>query len=77
MTWRIRKYMQHLFYLSHRKGLGIHSPYLFEFVNKVLFNGAKVEVPTEILRTHRELKRDKTKNSGYEAWGRLPGGSLG
>ncbi|MDX2432096.1 MAG: class I SAM-dependent methyltransferase [Bacteroides sp.] len=61
MIWRIQKYIQHLFHLSNRKGFGIHSPYLFEFVNKVLFNGAKVHLPKEILRTHRELKRDETK----------------
>ncbi len=58
MTWRILKYIHHLFYLRHRKGHGIHSPYLFEFVNKVLFNGAKLEVPGEILKVHRELKGD-------------------
>ncbi|MCP4310443.1 MAG: class I SAM-dependent methyltransferase [Bacteroidetes bacterium] len=60
MTWRIWKYIQHLFYWSHRKGHGIHSPYLFEFVNGVIFNGSKVKVPGEILLQHRELKRDKS-----------------
>ncbi len=38
MIWRIFKYIEHLFYRRHRKGHGIHSPYLFEFVNGVLFN---------------------------------------
>ena len=61
MIWRIRKYIQHLFYLHYRKGHGIHSPYLFEFVNKVIFNGAELTVPPEIIRTHRELKKDRTQ----------------
>ena len=60
MPWRIPKYIQHLFYLSYRKGHGIHSPYLFEFVNKVIFNGAALTLPPEILKAHRELKRDQT-----------------
>lgn len=60
MTWRILKYIQHLFYRSYRKGYGIHSPYLFEFVNKILFNTAKVRVPGEILCLHRELKADRS-----------------
>ena len=60
MIWRIRKYIQHLFYLRHRKGHGIHSPYLFEFVNKIVFNGACFAVPPEIIQTHRELRKDRT-----------------
>ncbi len=60
MTWRILNYMKHLFYLGHRKGHGIHSPYLFEFVNKVIFNGARVEVPWGVVRAHKELKKDQT-----------------
>ena len=60
MIWRIRKYIQHLFYLRHRRGHGIHSPYLFEFVNKVIFNGAGLTVPPEILRVHREMRKDRT-----------------
>ena len=60
MNWRILKYIEHLFYLGHRKGHGIHSPYLFEFLNAVVFNGLKVKVPAEILSVHRELKGDRS-----------------
>ncbi len=60
MFWRIRKYINHLFYLGKRKGHGIHSPYLFEFVNKVVFNGAGELVPCELVEIHRKLKRDRT-----------------
>jgi predicted O-methyltransferase YrrM len=61
MLWRIQKYIQHLFYLKFRRGHGIHSPYLFDFINKGVFNGAGHQVPKEILWNHRELKREKSK----------------
>lgn len=56
MAWRILKYIEHLFYRKHRKGHGIHSPYLFEFVNQVLFNSRSTEVPGEVLEEHRRLR---------------------
>jgi predicted O-methyltransferase YrrM len=68
MLWRILKYIQHLFYLKFRRGHGIHSPYLFNFINKVVFNGAEQQVPKEILGIHRELKKEKSK---------IPAGKLG
>ena len=54
MTWRILKYVQHLFYRRHRRGHGIHSPALFEFVHEVLFNASGVKVSAEITRMHRD-----------------------
>ena len=59
MGWRIYKYIQHLFYRKHRFGHGIHSPYLFEFVHQVVFNGAEVKVPESILNTHMELRKSR------------------
>ncbi len=58
MGWRIFKYIQHLFYRKHKHGHGIHSPYLFEFVNGVIFNGDRVDVPVKILKAHAELRKD-------------------
>jgi len=58
MGWRIFKYFQHLFYRKHRKGHGIHSPYLFQFVNGVVFNGDRVNVPETILRAHADLRKN-------------------
>lgn len=58
MSWRIFKYIQHLFCWKHRKGHGIHSPYVFEFVNRVIFNSDKTEVPIKIRNIHRELKNN-------------------
>jgi len=60
MYWRIFKYIQHLFHFRKRKGHGIHSPYQFEFINRVLFNSDGREVPPAILKEHRRMKRDKT-----------------
>ncbi len=58
--WRALKYLQHLFYLRHRKGFGIHSPGLFELVNGVIFNAYQLKVPDEIRAVHRELGNDRT-----------------
>ena len=56
MYWRIFKYISHLFHTRHRHGHGIHPPYLFEFVNSVLFNSRGTEAPREILKEHRKLR---------------------
>lgn len=61
MTRRILEYIRHLFHRRHRRGHGIHSPYVFEFVNKVLFNGAKYVVADGLTAKHRELKSDLRK----------------
>jgi predicted O-methyltransferase YrrM len=58
MVWRIFKYLQHLFYRKHRHGHGIHSPYVFEFVNRVIFNSDHTDVPAGIRDTHRELRNN-------------------
>ncbi|MCK4881074.1 MAG: class I SAM-dependent methyltransferase [Bacteroidales bacterium] len=58
MAWRIFKYIEHLFHTRHRKGHGIHSPYLFEFVNRVLFNSEGVKLPPSILNEHRKLRSE-------------------
>ena len=58
MIRRIVKYLGHLFCIGHRKGRGIHSPYVFEFVHEILFNARGLEVPEEIVRIHRELRED-------------------
>lgn len=58
MSWRILKYIQHLFYRGHRKGHGIHSPYVFEFVNGVVFNAKQWQVPEQPLRVHKVMRKD-------------------
>jgi len=58
MCWRVYKYITHLFYTRHRKGHGIHSPYLFEFVNGVLFNSQGTEAPAAIIKEHKRLRSE-------------------
>ena len=58
MLWRIFKYISHQFFFRHRKGHGIHSPYVFEFVNQILFNSAGIETPAEILEEHRKMSSE-------------------
>ena len=64
MLWRIFKYIQHFFYLKHQKGHGIHSPYLFECVNEVIFNSEKDECPPMVVKEHRNLKKDHSQTGG-------------
>jgi predicted O-methyltransferase YrrM len=60
VTWRILKYIEHLFYRRYRNGHGIHSPYIFEFVNQVVFNRSKISVPDNISVLHRVMRKDCT-----------------
>jgi predicted O-methyltransferase YrrM len=60
MAWRIFKYIVHLFNRRHRSGHGIHSPYVFEFVNGVLFNSLKYEAPEAILNEHLRLRKENS-----------------
>lgn len=64
MLWRIFKYLAHFFHLRHRKGHGIHSPYLFEFVNLVVYNSEKVSVPPGARLEHRRLMKDLSLAGG-------------
>jgi predicted O-methyltransferase YrrM len=56
MAWRIFHYIKHLFHTRHRHGHGIHSPYLFEFINGVLFNSMGFSPPLEVISEHRKLR---------------------
>jgi len=56
MVWRIFSYIKHLFHTRHRYGHGIHSPYLFEFINGVLFNSKGFIPPPAVIAEHRKLR---------------------
>ena len=64
MLWRIFKYIEHLFFLKHRKGHGIHSPYLFDFISRVIFNSESMECPAWVLKEHRDLLRLRARSAG-------------
>jgi predicted O-methyltransferase YrrM len=74
LAWRIYKYILHLFYFRHRKGHGIHSPYVFEFVNGVLFNSQRTKVPQTVLQEHKKLRAESSfvrRSSVSEKYGEL------
>ena len=58
MAWRILKYIEHLFYLKHRRGHGIHSPYLYGFVSRVVFNSQHTRVHESVLKEQRRLRSE-------------------
>jgi len=60
MPWRILNYIVHQFYLRHRKGFGIHSPYVFRFIQEVIFNAGGFEVASAALNFHREAGADRS-----------------
>lgn len=64
--WRVTQYLLHLFYLRHRKGYGIHSPALFELVNRVIFNTSGLRVPGEVRSLHRQILGDHTLIGGMD-----------
>ncbi|MEZ5071778.1 MAG: hypothetical protein R2751_12665 [Bacteroidales bacterium] len=54
--WRGRAAIRHAAHIKHRHGRFLHSPFLFDLVHRTVFNTAGLQVPEEIVRTHRELK---------------------
>ena len=56
MCWRICHFLAHLLHIRHRYGHGIHSPYLFEFINGVLFNARGTEPTSDLKAWHRKLR---------------------
>jgi len=58
MFWRTGKFLEHQLFIRYRKGRGIHSPYLFEFVHDVVFNAAGMEPPDWLTEEHRAMLGD-------------------
>lgn len=54
------RYIRHLLISGHRKGRGIHSPYLFSFISEVIYN-RRITIPVEIDRWHRRLFSGRKK----------------
>ncbi|MEX2427577.1 MAG: class I SAM-dependent methyltransferase [Bacteroidales bacterium] len=54
----ILKYLRHRLASRYRNGYGVHSPYLYALVRNVIFNRADIQVPEEVLLSHRKLRRD-------------------
>jgi len=58
MCWRLYHFLRHLFHIRYRHGHRIHSPYLFEFINGVLFNSQGTEPPSGLKAWHLKLSAD-------------------
>lgn len=56
----IQKYLSYQLTASNGKGHGVHSPFVFQFVTKLLNDKRKPEIFTRIEDTRRTLKRDET-----------------
>ena len=66
--WRTLQYLRHLQYIRHRRGFGVHSPCVFDWVHRVVFNADRIGVPEEIRSLHRELRKERTRiGSGGKA----------
>ncbi len=58
IPWRILQYIRHLFYFRHRNGHGIHSPYLFDFIHRAVFNARGLEPPVRVREVHEAMRRE-------------------
>lgn len=58
MLWRAWKFFRHQFNCRYKKGHGIHSPYLFDVVSRIIFNTGRVYCPDWVLEEHRRMKKD-------------------
>ena len=55
-----RKYIRYYLHAANSKGHGMHSPFVFEFIEQVLNNKNHYQPPQAIEHLRRELLRDKT-----------------
>ena len=62
----IRKGIQYELFAPHRSGHGIHSPFLYEFVRKVLTSEKKPGIEKSIEKIRKKVKKDNTIVSEIE-----------
>ena len=49
------KYLKYRWRSRHKKGRGIHSPFVFELASKVIYNGDQLTVPANIQDLHKRM----------------------
>ncbi len=52
------KYLEHLIFSGHRRGHGIHSPFIFDVVSRVFRNKTDSEVVLRIEKIRKKLRND-------------------
>jgi len=55
ITTVLIKYLRYRIQSKHKKGRGIHSPYVFDLVSKVIYNADGLDVPGVVLDSHLQL----------------------
>lgn len=60
MLWQSAQYIRHLVFFKKRKGHGIHAPYMFDWVSRIIFDSEKLQVPGEILSIHKHILKDRS-----------------
>jgi predicted O-methyltransferase YrrM len=59
--YRTRKYLNYKLFSSHKKGHGIHSPFLFNLIVKVFRNKSNSDIVLSIEKVRRRLLSDHTE----------------
>ena len=54
------KYIRHVVSSGNSRGHRIHSPFIYQFVRKVLFNDDRIAAPIEVRKFYRKLREDKS-----------------
>ncbi len=55
------KYLKYRWRSAHKKGRGIHSPFVFELASKVIYNKDGLKIPGNLLKFHKRVLRSQQR----------------